>query len=149
MWGYQRGFSWEDVGAEGLVGMVILAAIIAAAVSITITIVLLRELVSIFQRRAFQPTTSARVLWLSLAILVTLWSLVALLAGNPAQAPMAILASWSTLLAVIIWEFIDVHEGRSEQERHGHVEELDSYLGEFTPAPVSTNGKTPTAIGSR
>src|SRR5207249_2043333 len=35
------------------------------------------------------------------------------------------------------------------EERHGDVEELDTYLGEFTPPSGSMNGHTPAGVWSQ
>ena len=148
MWGYESGYSWEDRAAEGLAGVVILAGIFVAAVSITLVIVLLRELIAVFQRRAFQPTRSAKVLWGSLGVLVLLYAVTAVAASDPDLGPLCAYASaWATLLFVIVAEYVDVHEGGRDAERHGGVDELDSYLGAFTPiAAVTTNGHTPAGV---
>lgn len=154
MGGYQKGFDLEDMVIDGVVGLVIIGVIIAAAIAVTIIFVTLRELVTIYERRARSTTTGAKVLWGSLAILLLLWYVVGLVAQNAALAPYALYcASFGTLVWVCVCEYVDVHEGHNDSEQARAVDELDSYV-DFTPATdglsehsglgaPSANGYTP------
>jgi hypothetical protein len=80
---YRRGWSWEDSAAQGMAGLALLVGIVIAAVLITILIIVATEIVRIYQRRAFQDTTTARVLWAAAAGQLLFWGLAALLLASP------------------------------------------------------------------
>jgi hypothetical protein len=148
---YRRNWSFEDQMIEGLAGLMLWATIIVSAIVMTILIVLLKELGRVYAARAFQPTRTARVLWIALAGLVGLWLLGAVLATNPANAVLgAYIASWAFLAFVLVVEGCDQYEKRFDPPPQAEEDEesIQDVLGEWNFEDVPTVNGQPELVGS-
>src|SRR5712692_7604005 len=100
--------SGSDAFTVAATTLVIVGLLAAGAFVIKLVVALATELFRIYKARAFQPTTTARILWGALALLIGLWCLAAVLATNILTMPAAAyIATWSFLGFVVCAEGCD------------------------------------------
>lgn len=135
MQGYRQNpdWGWESLATEGTAGVMVVA-IVLAAILVTILIAIVKEVARIYLARAFQPTKTARILWLALAGLGTAWLVAVVLANLGMVSTSVYLASWSFLTFVVVVEGCDLYERRYDQEPVDELADPDRYLGAFIPA---------------
>lgn len=143
-------WGWESTAATGFAGLLIVAAKMVIAIAITILVILLTELGRIFMKRGFKQSTTARVLWIALAANIGLTLLTGFLMTNPATFPIGLyLSSWGFLGFTLVVIGCELYEQRQDRARIQEADNLDAYLGEFTPSTPSQNGhKTLTEVGA-
>lgn len=129
MWSYQRNphWGWEDYAANNLVGLIILGCIIAAAVAVTVAVVLFREISRIYLAHAVNESRTAVILWSNLGALCVALLVAVVLGHDPGTAS----AGWA--VAVFAWcAFLLIAEGCDlyEGSRGGGKDlgDLDSYV---------------------
>jgi hypothetical protein len=143
MWSYHRNpnWDWENAGADGLAGLVILACVVVAAVAITLLVLLFRELGRIYIEHAFKRTRTASVLWANLAGLVLLLLVAAAIGSSRAMAGAGgVLASAAWCGFLIVAEGCDCYEKRFEHQEHKALGELDTYLDFAADAQQAGDG---------
>ena len=131
--------SFEDEVAGAAAGLGMLIMLIVMAVIVAFLVAMATEIVRIYQTRAFQPTKTARILWIAAACLLGVWLLAGLLALNPLFVPSAAyLASWSFLLYCIVVEACDLIARRDEEQS---LQTNAAGLLEATPGGFPWNGR--------
>jgi hypothetical protein len=147
--GYQRS-ALEGVIAEivdGILGgVLIMILVVVVAAVVTALLVILKELVAIYLRRAGQGTEAARILWIALAVFLVILLCSGLLATSPVTAGLGMmLASWGFLGLVVVTEGCEWWAQRHDQNRLKDAENLDSYLSDASWTDPGSNGHLPRA----
>lgn len=107
--------SVEDEVAGAAAGLAALITLIVMAVIVTFLVAMATEIVRIYRTHAFQPTKTARILWVAAACLLGVWLVAGLLATHPQFAPLAAyLASWGFLAYCVVVEVCDGVAGARE-----------------------------------
>lgn len=105
-----------DDASAGLAALLMVGVVAMAIGLLALLVATLAELARIYRARAFQPTPTARLLWLALVGLLGAWLIAGLLAGNPADTPQAAyLAAWSFLVFCLVVEACDLFAARQEK----------------------------------
>lgn len=143
--GQGRDTDWGDALSSQVANWMMAYALLMMAVAITIFIATLKEIPRIFAERGFQPTRTARILWIALAALLGLWLLAAILATNPATVVLATyIASWGFLAFVMVVEGCDLYQRRLDPPQAPPEElSIDDVL-----APFQFPGTSPSGNGS-
>lgn len=143
--GYRRDTDWGEAISAQAANWMMVVVLAAVAVAIIIFIATLKEVPRIYAERGFQPTGTARVLWIALATLLGLWLLAAVLALNPATVVLATyVASWSFLAFVMVVEGCDQYARRLDPPKAPPEElTIDDVL-----TPFQFPGASPSGNGS-
>lgn len=116
--GYTRNpfWQWENEVSQTTAGLIGVIAITVAAIVLTLILILLKEMVRIYQTHALhQNSTTAKQLWAALVIFIGVWLLCAGLAAIPGLAVLAgYIASWSLFIFVVFVEVTDMTASRSQ-----------------------------------
>lgn len=111
---YERGSNWEDELAEALAGtlagLAILAAIVLVVATVTLVIVVMKEIVRVYMTRV-SDARYGKLLWGALAVFLGLLLVAGLLAATPAASAGLAIASWAFLAFIIAVEAVDVLAG--------------------------------------
>lgn len=139
---YRQGFDFEDMVADGIVGLLLLIVLVIAAVAVTIAIIVATELGRAIQEGIAAGGETARRIQLSLALFagVTLVGVGLLVAGVNAGL---VLLCWAFAALVIAVEFVSGTSTAEEQELS-----LADVLQPWPARPHQDGSREPTREGS-
>ncbi len=129
--GYRQRSEAHAMG--GLVGMLLIGAVLVALLILAIVVAVVTELWHIYRHRAFRKTLYSRILWSALAGLGIAWLLAALLASSPALS--LGLVAWSFFLFTIVCIMTDWLARRHDPKLPDELALSDvvSWEPDFTP----------------
>jgi hypothetical protein len=115
---YRRSIT-DELGdtAAGIVVAILVAGLVIFGIFMK---GMLTEIFRIYRAWAFQPTTTARILWVALIVLLLIWLMAGLMAFIPYLGVLATyVSSWAFLLYCLVVEACDWYAQRQEQELLG------------------------------